>query len=409
MRICHTADLHLTRGPRLEDQADTLGKMVTEMIAAKADLALIVGDIFGHTVPYLSHPDERNVLFDAVTRLAEHMPVFLVAGNHDEAKDLAGLRFLQTRWSITVCDRPDSYGIVTPSGIVNVHGLPYPSKRFLLAGENAPRTLAEAHLAACEVMGGLLAALAFKLRRARKARPDEPHILAAHIAVCGAQTAGGEVMSGKEIEVSRSALDTLPVDYGALGHIHLRQEVAERAWYSGSPTRTDFSETDPKAWNLVEIGPGAGVPMHADQTVYHADGARQYTLVTPTWNPCRELRTLDYRWAADADSNEPRWVTRPTDAALLACDGAEVRMRLVVSEAWVGGCPWDDEIARVSALAVRVQVGRVVEPILRVRSPEVAAAVSPAEKMIAYWSGLATPPSPAEQESALACLEEVGT
>ena len=255
MRIAHASDFHITRGPRLADHAALLARMVESMLKIGADLALIVGDLFGREVPHLSWPEERTVLFDAVTRLAEHMPVVIVAGNHDEARDLAGFRYLQTRWSITVCDRAEHYRIVTPAGIANVYGLPYPSSKWLLADDKAPRTIADTRVAASDAMDGLLAAWAYKIRRARKGGSTEPHILAAHVAVCGAQTAGGEVLAEHEIEVSRTALDAMPLDYAALGHIHKRQEVAERAWYCGSPHRTDFSETDDKGWHLVQIAP----------------------------------------------------------------------------------------------------------------------------------------------------------
>lgn len=386
-----------------------MNAMVDAMIAADPHLFIVSGDLYNHIVPWKSTPDERGVLFPALVRMAQHGPVAVVLGNHDHAEDLTGLSHLGGAWGIYVVTGADVLRVPTRAGIANLYCASYPTARWLLAGDPTPRSLVETRAAAGEAMAGLLASWAYRIRKARKANPDEPHILAAHFAVTGSQTAGGEVLGSNEVEVSRAALDALPVDFGNVGHIHYRQQVAERCSYPGSPWRNDFSEVEPfKGWSLAEIGPAAmSRPRGPDAWVYPATTERQACVVHAVPNPCRTFATLDYRYGADLDTNIPRWITRPTDAAIAACKDAEVRMRLVVSEQWVGGAPWDDEVARISALAVRVQVERVIEPVIRIRAPLVASAVTPADKLAAYWQTLATMPSEAEQASARACLDEV--
>lgn len=432
MRLVHTADLHVTAGPRLVDQAETLTAMVTAMIATRPDIAILAGDLFGHEVPHRSTPDERAVLYPAVAKLAAACPVVIVQGNHDDPTDIAALAHLSGNWPITVATRAGVVDVLTPQGIhATVYMLPYPTKRWLLADrENAPRSLAEAHTAASDRVDALLRMWSHRMRRERAATIGRPQILVAHGQVAGARTAGGEVLATQEIEIRRDTLDAMPLDYGALGHIHLGQEPAERCHYPGSPVRQDFSETDAKGWNLVDIAaPGddgawpddLGACKQPAASLHVGDFPRLSVRVRHRANACREFRTLIYRWAADSDSGIApdsgpvslisRWVTRPTDAEIAACANAEVRARVTVPEQWVATMPWADEMGRLRAAgAVRIQEERIIEPALRVaRAPEVATAPSLSDQVRAYWSTLAKPPDATEHASALERLDELAS
>jgi hypothetical protein len=46
-----------------------------------------------------------------------------------------------------------------------------------------------------------------------------------------------------------------------LSHIHLRQELAPLAWYCGSLSRCDYSETEEKGYHLVHL---RGTELRAD-------------------------------------------------------------------------------------------------------------------------------------------------
>jgi exonuclease SbcD len=397
MRIAHLSDLHITDGPRLDDHRATLSAIVTAILAARPHLILLSGDIYGRTVPHRSTPGERAVLFPALVRLAEACPVAVIYGNHDFDPDLDVLSSLGGQWPIRVVKLGETAEMQTEAGPASLYCLPYPTKRWLLAGTEAPRGLAEQQAAVEDRLRQLLTIWGMRIRAARKRAPAQPHIFLGHLQVGGSKTSGGEVLAGQEIELSSAALSDLPIDYGALGHLHLRQEVARRCWYAGSTWRNDFGERDPKGWQLVELGEALGPDGRLPLTVEHR------------LSPCRDFVTLAYRWAADEEDGAPRWITRPTAAEIAACAGAEVRMRLTVPEQWVAGCPWDAEQQAVrTAGAHRLQVERVVEPRLRVRAPAVAEAPSLDAKLRAYWATLGTPPLDVEQASALDGLEELG-
>jgi len=415
MRIAHASDLHVTEGPRLADQAETLSGMVDAMLEARPDLVLLTGDFYGRTVPHRSSPLERAVLFPAVVRLAGVAPVVVVYGNHDHDPDLDALEHLGGEWPVIVVKTARVVEVPTPAGVAHVYAIPYPSKRWLLAGEDAPRGLAESQRLVGDRLGALVGLWAHRIRRRRATAPAEVHVLAAHLQVAGSSTAGGEVLAGQEIELTPAQLDGLPVDYGALGHLHLRQEPALRCWYPGSPWRNDYGEVDPKGWHLVEVMAGttahrADVNLGAEEAFYPGGAAhgRHPARVQRRATRCRDFLTLDWRWAADHEDGAPRWITRPSDADLTAAAGAEVRARLVVPEQWVAGCPWADELGRLAlAGAHRVQAEKKIEPTLRVRAPEVAAAPNHREELLAYWSTLATQPDALEQQAALDLLAEM--
>jgi hypothetical protein len=255
----------------------------------------------------------------------------------------------------------------------------------------------EGNLAVQEALGGVFQSWAMRIRRARQRAPGEPHIGLAHLSVAGAVTSGGEVLSGHDIEVSRAQLESIGVDYGWLGHLHGDQDVAERWGYPGSHTRNDFGEVEAKSARLVTLGaPGP-------------DGRLSLT-VDRIPSRCRSLQTLVYRWAADTDDGVPRWTVHPAAAELARVADAEVRMRCTVPEQWAPSCPWAEAVERVRAAgAVRIVEERKTEPTLRMRAPAVAAAQSDPERLIAYWGVIASPPSEAEQASALACLADLAT
>lgn len=399
MRIAGLSDLHITDDHRFADQRACFDAWATAAIAARPDLWIIGGDCLGHT-PGKSTPPERAYLYQLVARLAEVAPVAVVQGNHDRAHDIEVMASLGGEWPIRVVteltDPADfAFTVATRSGPAHLYCLPWPTKRHLLAGEDAPRGIAATNAAVQDALGGVFASWAMRIRRQRAKAPGEPHIGVGHLAVAGGVGSGGEVLSTGDIEITRHQLESIGVDYGWLGHLHGAQEVADRWHYPGTLTRQDFGEVEPKTWRVVDLGaPGP-------------DGKLEVRIDTrPTG--CRELLTLRWRWAADTDDGAPRWAVHPSAAELARVRGAEVRAIVTMPEAWAPSCPWAEEVARVRAAgAWRIVEERKTEPTLRVRAPAVAAAVSDDERLRAYWDVVASPPSESEQASALACLAEL--
>ena len=94
----------------------------------------------------------------------------------------------------------------------------------------------------------------------------------------------------------------------------------------------------------------------------------------------------------------------------LTLAGASVRVRLVVPQQWATSVPWDEEELELRARGLhRLKVERVVEPVLRVRSPEVARETTIQGKLGAYWTSLGTDLDPSERMAALEALDELQT
>jgi DNA repair exonuclease SbcCD nuclease subunit len=401
MRICGLSDLHITEDHRFDDQRQAFTAWADAAIALRPDLFLFGGDFLGH-VPGKSTAAERLFLAQLVSRCAEVAPVVACSGNHCKPQDVQLLANLGGDWPIRVVTEltaPSDFAfdVSTPSGIAHLYVLPWPTKRHLLAGEDAPRGVSEGNAAVQEALGGILTMWAARVRRTRLRAPSEPHIGLAHLSVAGSVTSGGEVLSGHDIEVSRAQLESVGVDYGWLGHLHGDQAAGERWAYPGSLTRNDFGEVEPKTWRVVDLGaPGP-------------DG-RLALSVERRPSLCRSFVTLTYRWSADTDDGAPRWTVHPSRVELAACAGAEVRMRLSVPEAWAPSCPWAEAVAVVrQAGAHRIAEERKTEPTLRVRAPGVAAALTDAARLAAYWEVIASPPAVPERAGALSVLEELRT
>ena len=389
MIIGHVTDLHVQEGERLADQVEILGRVADEGAAAGVHLWLLTGDLYGKTVPHTSTPAERNAVMAWLRRLTMTAPVVIVRGNHDHGADLAGLEHAADLWPVRVHQGAAYDRVLTPGGWANVYALPYPLRSWLLRGEAAGshRTTTDAANAAIEAR---LSLWERQIRRLRKTSPEEPHLLAAHVSVEGAALASGEVIPTNEISVAPHQLAELQVDYGALGHLHLRQEVAPACWYAGSPYRTDFGEREPsKWWNIVHV---AGYGM---------------TRVEGIDTRCRDFITLEYRWS-DRGHGTPDWTIRPDAAELARVRGAEVKARLIVPAQHVAGCPWEAELAALrEAGAHRLVTERTIEPAQRVRAPQVAAATDLPSKLGAYWSTLATRPTDDERHAALEALAQL--
>lgn len=425
MRIAHLSDLHITEGPHLDDHRETLSRIVQAALACNPHLWLLTGDFYGRTVPHRSTPRERAVLYPLVRQMAETGPVVVLYGNHDFDPDLDSMALLGGRWPVYVVKVAESFRVVTPAGPARLWAIPYPAKKWLLAGEEKAPGVLQGQATAASKLSMLLSLWTARIQAARVAtRRDgfcEPHIFTAHAQVCGGRTSGGEVLAGQEIEIGQADLAMMGVDYGALGHLHLRQEPALRCWYPGSPWMNDHGEAkDIKGWHLVDIDTGDGIdpepmdgeePMAWDGVDYEGlqDG-RARVRVLLMGSSCRRFLTLDWSWGM-GDDGRPRWLVEPAAGEWEhQVPGAIVRARIEIAQDCAAACPWEQVEQAIRALdpyrltIERRQVGR-----LRVRAPTVAKATSIDDKLQALWSLQEPAPSAVEQEQALRLLQRLRT
>lgn len=252
MRILHTSDWHLGRSFHrvglLEAQAQVLDHLVEVARAERVDAVVVAGDVYDRALPAV---DAVELLDDVLDRLvAAGVTVLVTSGNHDSAQRLGFGARRSARVGLHVRTRPEDAAVPVlledRHGPVAVYGVPYLEPALVADRLGVPRT----HEA-------VLGAVGDTVRADLATRPSATRsVLVAHALVTGGQGSDSE----RDIAVGGVAgvpLGVLAgVDYVALGHLHGRQRVTERARYSGSPLAYSFSEhRHTKGHWLVELGP----------------------------------------------------------------------------------------------------------------------------------------------------------
>src|ERR1019366_5362734 len=84
-------------------------------------------------------------------------------------------------------------------------------------------------------------------------RPECYNLFFGHFGVAGARVSSGQPLVGRCAEYPLDPLRNLKAQYVGLSHVHLRQPLASRIWYSGSISRCDYSEIEAKGYHLVTL------------------------------------------------------------------------------------------------------------------------------------------------------------
>ena len=255
MRVVHTSDWHvgkLLRGAsRIDEHRAVLGEIAEIADRERADLVLVVGDLYETAAP---PPEATAVVYDALLALRETgAHVVVVGGNHDQQSQLESVSPVFERLGITVLGLPTGpdRAVVDVAG-ARVAMMPWMSQRWAIKTE--------------QLMGATTAATA-QFYAARVARllawlsegfaADTVNIVAAHCMVQGGMLGGGErdAQLIDEYAVPTAAFPAA-ANYVALGHLHRAQQMPGAApiWYSGSPIQVDFGEeNDTKQVLVVDI------------------------------------------------------------------------------------------------------------------------------------------------------------
>ncbi len=247
MRLLHTSDWHLGRSFHqvglLGAQAAWLDHLVEVVRTESVDAVLVSGDVYDRALP---SPDTVALLSQSLERLVDAgAQVVLSSGNHDSAVRLGFASGLLERAGVHVRTSLRDVGRPVLVGDVAVHALPYLEPVLVADALGAPERTHAAVLRAA-------------MDRVRAAGHGGPTVVMAHAFVSGGAT------SESERDIAVGGVSVVPadvfagVDYTALGHLHGRQQVAERVRYSGSPVAMSFSEhRHTKGALLVEVS-GAG-------------------------------------------------------------------------------------------------------------------------------------------------------
>ncbi len=233
MRLLHTSDWHLGRSFHqvglLGAQAAHLDHLVEVVRDEQVDAVLVSGDVYDRALP---SPDTVALLSETLERLVDAgTRVVLSSGNHDSAIRLGFASGLLERSGVHIRTSIADIGRPVLVGDVAIHALPYLEPALVADPLGAPE---RTHTA---VIGAALDRV-----RAHAAARGGRTVVMAHAFVSGGAT------SESERDISVGGVAAVPpevfdgVDYAALGHLHGRQQVAERVRYSGSPVAMSFSE-----------------------------------------------------------------------------------------------------------------------------------------------------------------------
>lgn len=384
MRLVHTGDWHLTEGPTFDSTLRCLRALVTSVEHAPPGAWLIGGDLAGTQVPHRQTIPERMALADIFQSMAQVAPVVICYGNHDYEHDLDVFGRLEAPCPIIVVDRPRILDLRSPEAWLRgrLYVLPYPTKRYYVA--------ASGEGAIADQKAGVehnLRLILSDWTADRRAHPELPAIMLAHLNIGGSRVAGGEVLIGEEIELSPLDLEATGMDYVALSHIHLYQQIAGNAWYAGSPDRSNFGESDEKGFLYVEIN------EHEQRSLG----------VTRCLTPARRLITVSVQLG---ELGEIVADDVPSHIELL---GAEVKLRIIHPEHVDPAIALAKLEATVTADGARIiKTERRILPVTRLRSEAILTAHSTADKLAAYWATLIPPPSVEQQTRCLQRLAALG-
>ncbi len=363
-------DAHLHPGPRQADRLKALDQIIAEglqlpKLGAWAD----PGDLFHQR----SSIEDRNAWADRIVQAANVAPFIICYGNHDMPGDLDIFAKLRAKYPIYVVDRPQVLRVQLATGQwLSVFGLPYPHASGLVAAGTPPESVVETARAALEAI--FLHAGA-QLEAARQ--QGDLTLFLGHVNVAGSIVSTGQPQIGHEIELDQALLLRLGDCPKVLNHIHKHQVIGGAA-YPGSICRLNWGEIEEKGYLVIEYNDGA-----------------TWTL---RWHPIAvpPMYHVEATFAQQAFTYDIAPDTIPK--------GSEVRVRVRFPQAertfFEMGQP---QVLADFAHASRLSIEPVCEVDRGLRAPEVAAAKTLLDKLVAWChvNGLEPPDGLAEAVAAL--------
>jgi exonuclease SbcD len=258
VRLLHLADIHFGMenygrldaatglNRRLLDFSRSTHLAIDYALEHGAHLAIFAGDIYKHRDP---DPSWQREFAACVRRLTEaKIPVVILVGNHDLPNTLGKAHAVEIFDTlglpgVTVISKPALHVLETAAGPVQVAGMPYITRSFLLSrDEYKDKSLDEVNRLLVEKGEETLRWLADQVDRRL------PAILTVHGSVTNAILSSEQsiMMVGHDPIIPLSALTNPVWDYVALGHIHRHQDLHQGQHppvvYAGSIERIDFGE-----------------------------------------------------------------------------------------------------------------------------------------------------------------------
>ena len=371
LRFCHAGDFHLDEDRYFADTAQCLEWFVADAIRASVNFFVLNGDL----TTYKATIRERNFWIDRLVEMASHAPVILVAGNHgaELEGDLYVFGRAKGKHPIYLCTEPEFIEL----GGAAVAVFPYPRKAEMAGNEYS--------------LGETFARQLDEFNQRFEQRPGSYKLFFGHFGVAGARVSSGQPLVGRCAEYPLDPLRSLKAQYVGLSHVHLRQQLAPRVWYSGSLSRCDYSEVEDKGYHLVTLNAPELCPDLSDLTVeFRLSPTRRMVELHAVYED-GELRLPDNLDPLTLkDSRVKVVVTVPNGPDHLLSREQQENLR--------------EKLLAVNPAELKVKIEHDAD--LPAESGPIAAARSAEEKLRAYWAMKGAPPAD-RQERLLAKLAEV--
>ena len=243
---------------RLLDFKESLQSCISSAIEENIDFFLFCGDAYKTSTPT---PTQQKILTTLFFELYKaKIPVVIIVGNHDnplsfgKANSLDIFGHLPLDGFYVFC-KPDLMQLQTKSGLVNIVGIPWPTRHHLITNDtHKAKTTSELSTYIAERIGVIIKAFV------EQADTKLPTILAGHLSVASGTFSGSEKPSiyGNDPSILPSQIGLTGFDYVALGHLHKYQNLnclnSPPIVYSGSIEHIDFGEkNDQKGFCRVTI------------------------------------------------------------------------------------------------------------------------------------------------------------
>ncbi|OPY70729.1 MAG: Calcineurin-like phosphoesterase superfamily domain protein [Syntrophorhabdaceae bacterium PtaU1.Bin034] len=265
-KVVHCADLHFDDDAgRLQNTIECCDRILATAEVEAPDLIAVAGDVYERGL-ILGSPGALAAI-DFVCRCGDIAPVVIVAGTptHDVTNSTEVFKRLKTRYPVYSTGLPRQVCLTGKElrRFIEVDGrmdsldetslllscLPSVTRASLMA--TASLSLGEAGIGYGELLRDLFQAWGVANKKANEI--GIPTILIGHGTVKGSRLSTGQKVTDADAEFGIADLRLAKAALVCLGHIHLRQQVDEYTFYSGSVTRANHGETEEKGFYVHTI------------------------------------------------------------------------------------------------------------------------------------------------------------